>query len=321
MEFSMLWETQTGTGDGANSYTQQQSNDYFRYFDLQDPATQGVALNGGGLDSLEVTGTSMPLDVASGAAVCWLRYWNDAATTVTVAPPVSDTGGRVVLETDWATNTTRLVVLLNTVGNTAAPALTQTVGVIWQVPLASFVIDSSGDVWTDSGKLTAGVVDERVYLGQVTKTHFIPTAISGMPFNISTVDGTWGFYGFISESVTKPAAEVRFFGTGMVPSDYIGGGFIDAIVKVNGATGTFDIVNTAYFGPVNSAGITAAVASGLYSIGASYIREAFRVDGSNGLQLSANDWLSFSLTRDNTQAGDTGGEIDILGWRLTYQGI
>ena len=167
MEFSMLWETQTNTGDGANSYTQDQSNNYFRYFDVQDPSTQGVAINGGGLDSLEVTGTAIPLNVASGAAVCWLRYWNDAATTVTVSAPIADTGGRVILQTDWATNTTRLKIVLNTVGNTAVPALVQTAGTIWQIPLASFVIDSAGDVWTDAGKIVAGVVDDRVYMHSV----------------------------------------------------------------------------------------------------------------------------------------------------------
>ena len=167
MEFSMLWETQTGTGDGATSYTQDQANDRDRYFDVQDPTTQGVAYKGGGLDSLEVTGTSMPLDVASGAAVCWLRYWNDAATTVDVAAPVVDTGGRVVLNTDWAANTTRLAIALNTVGNTAPPALVQTIGTQWQISLASFVIDSAGDVWTDSGKGTAGVNDEREYMKSV----------------------------------------------------------------------------------------------------------------------------------------------------------
>ena len=168
-QFSMLWETQTGTGDGVTSYTQEQSNNYFRYFDVQDPSTQGVAINGGGLNLLEVTGTSMPLDVDSGAAICWLRYWNDAATTVTVAAPVADTGGRVVLITDWATNTTRLAVVLSTVGVTTPPAIVQTIGAEWQLSLATFVVDNAGNVWTDASKTVAGVVDTRIFMKSVRR--------------------------------------------------------------------------------------------------------------------------------------------------------
>lgn len=166
-QFSMLpWETQTGTGDGANSYTQDQANNFFRYFDVRDPASEGVAY--GVLDELAVSGTASPLSVASGAAICYGRYWNDAAVNLAVTTPtVGTTGGRVVLRADWATNTVRLFVKMSTDGNGAIPALVQTAGTTWEISLATFTITTGGVITlTDdrtfrkvTGKLGAGDID------------------------------------------------------------------------------------------------------------------------------------------------------------------
>jgi len=159
-EFSMLpWETQSGTGDGAFSYNQDQSNNFFRQFDVRNVAQEGVAWGVG--SNLALTGSSSPLVVADGAAVCYGRYWNDANANLSLITPAADTGGRVILRTDWAANQTRLAVIYNSVGVTTPPALTQVAGTTWEIALASFVIDNAGNVWTDATKTVAGVTDER----------------------------------------------------------------------------------------------------------------------------------------------------------------
>lgn len=163
-EFSMLWETQTGSGDGANSYTEDQANFFFKDFTIINQATMGVL---SGIDNeLEVSGSTSPLAVATGKGVCYgYRYENDASKNVAVSTPaVGDTGGRIVLRASWGpTNTVRAVVVLNTDGNPAIPALTQTALTTWEVPLATFVIDTSGNIWTDASKTVAGVSDARSF--------------------------------------------------------------------------------------------------------------------------------------------------------------
>ncbi len=163
MEFSMLpWETQSGTGDGAAPYTQLQSNNFFRNFDVRDPASEGIAW--GVTGNLEVTGSVSPLTVAPGAAICYGRYWSDANVQLTVSTPSAGaTGGLVVLRTDWATNTTRAALKMSSDGVATIPSVVQTVNTTWELPLASFVIDTSGNVWKDASLATPGVKDARLF--------------------------------------------------------------------------------------------------------------------------------------------------------------
>lgn len=168
-EFSMLWETQTGTGDGSSSYAQDQANIFFRRFGNYDPTKLGVRYNPD-LSNLAVSGSSSPLSVATGVADTYgFRYWNlSLAVNVAVSTPaVGDTGGMVVLRATWATNTVRAAIITNTDGNPAIPTVTQTAGTTWEIPLASFVIDTSGNIWTDSGKTIAGVTDLRQFIDDV----------------------------------------------------------------------------------------------------------------------------------------------------------
>lgn len=142
-QMSMLPWTTGVSGDGAAPYTQENSNDFFRYFDVRDPADEGVAL--GVLSELAVSGSSSPLTVAPGAAVCYGRYWNDADVPLTVTTPtVGTTGGRVVLRCTWATRQIRLAVKMSTNGIGAIPSLTQSFGNTWEISLATFTITTGG---------------------------------------------------------------------------------------------------------------------------------------------------------------------------------
>lgn len=160
-EFSMLWETQRGVGDGEYTYDQLEANNFYSALFTRTPVTQGVMK--GILNELEVSGSTSPLAVATGYGFCHnFMYWADSIQNETVTTPtVGDTGGRIILRANWALNEVRSTALLNTDGNNAIPALTQTAGTTWEIGLASFVIDTSGNIWTDSGKGTAGVTDTR----------------------------------------------------------------------------------------------------------------------------------------------------------------
>lgn len=182
-EFSMLpWETQTGTGDGAFAYNQDQANEFFRDFINANGSTAGVLY---GIDNmLEVTGSATPLQVDTGKAVCYSRYWNDAAMNVSVTVPAADMGFAVVLQTDWSTNATRVAVKTSGSGVTTIPSLTQTAGTTWEVYLATGVIDNAGNIWTDSTKTTAGVTDARAYAisptsGMVKLRHILASGTGG----------------------------------------------------------------------------------------------------------------------------------------------
>lgn len=142
-QFSMLPWTTGGAGDGATPYTQDQSNNFFRYFDVRNPANEGVAL--GVLSELAVSGSSSPLTVAPGAAICYGRYWNDANVSLSVSTPgVGTTGGRVVLRCTWSTRQIRLAVKMSANGIATPPTLTQSFGNTWEISLATFTITTSG---------------------------------------------------------------------------------------------------------------------------------------------------------------------------------
>lgn len=163
MDFSMLWETQTGTGDGQFTYTQGQSNEFFRNPSQSNVAAQGPLYSGNGL---EVTGATSPLQMDTGDAIVYgFRGWNRASKNLTVAAVAADTGGRVVLRADWTASTLRQFVIQSASGVTAFPALTQTAGTTWEVPLANFVSDNAGNIWTDASKTIAGVADARQFSG------------------------------------------------------------------------------------------------------------------------------------------------------------
>lgn len=165
-EKSLYWFTDgfTGSvGDGAAPYTQEEQRLYDHALLAANEADGGVWSEI--LNELAVSGVASPLAVATGrASVYGFPYWNDASLNLAVTTPgIGDTGGRIVLRANWAAQTVRALVVLNTDGNASIPALTQVANTTWDIPLATFVIDTSGDIWTDSSKTVAGVTDARVF--------------------------------------------------------------------------------------------------------------------------------------------------------------
>lgn len=161
---SILWETQTATGDGSDSYAESEANELLTGHEYDPLAPyQGVLADDSG--RLEVSGVQAPLTVQDGRAyVHYFRYRNFGNLTIPVETPSADTGYRVVLQANWVTNKVRATLTTSGDGNVSIPDINQSVGSIWEIPLASFVMDSDGVIWTDATKSTVGVSDDRQFL-------------------------------------------------------------------------------------------------------------------------------------------------------------
>lgn len=148
-ERSQFWQTGT-TGDGATPIAEAQTTEWFRDLttprgDANSPNTSQGPLRGV-LGELAVTGAASPVSVAAGAAaVAGYYYKNDAAVSVAIPTPTGATRiDRIVLRVSHGTTRTVRVVRLAGTEGQAAPALTQTAGTTWDIPLAQVSITTGG---------------------------------------------------------------------------------------------------------------------------------------------------------------------------------
>lgn len=144
---SLMWTTGT-SGDGTSPYTQAQVTTWLRRGFINDPTTEGVVPDypKTGSKELAVTGAASPVSVAPGAAwVYGFPYESTASENIAVPTPVGGTTGhRIVLRANWATNQIRLALISSANGNAAIPALTQTAGTTWDIPIAALTITTGG---------------------------------------------------------------------------------------------------------------------------------------------------------------------------------
>jgi hypothetical protein len=145
-EFSLPWDTGS-TGDGASAFTEQQIKEWLRDTFTTDRYTSEGVLAGVG-NQLACTSATNQVTVASGAAMAYGTYYqNTAPTAIAVTSPVGGTTGlRVNLRVVWSTQTVRAVVVKNTDGTSSTPALTQTAGTTWDIPLATGTITTGGAI-------------------------------------------------------------------------------------------------------------------------------------------------------------------------------
>ncbi len=152
-ERSILWTT-GGAGDGAAAYTMADLINWLRRTMISDNfAAQGPLAGYNG--ELAATAGAGKVSVATGAAYVYgYPYENDAVADVAIPTPVGATRiDRIVLRADWAAQTVRIIRIAGSEGG-AAPALTQTPGTTYDVPLAQVSI-------TTGGVIT--VTDERTF--------------------------------------------------------------------------------------------------------------------------------------------------------------
>lgn len=164
-ENSIFWST-TDVGDGpAAGFSS--SNIFEVYRSL---LTGSVGANYGGvspdyLNELAVSGATSPVSVATGAALVYgIPYFNSASVNVTVPTPASSTRiDRIVLRADWSAQTVRITRVAGIEGAGSAPALAQSAGVTWDIPLARVTITTAGSITlTDDRQFLSLIGDSAV---------------------------------------------------------------------------------------------------------------------------------------------------------------
>jgi len=145
-ERSLFWDGSV-LGD-SGPYTQLHLHDYFYRSIMNGTGDRGPIR--GWRDELEVTGVTSPISVAAGGAIVYgMPFDMDTANSISVSTPSSGLSryDRIVIRRDWATQTVRLARVSGTAAIApSVPALTQTALVIWEIPLATILIDSTGTI-------------------------------------------------------------------------------------------------------------------------------------------------------------------------------
>lgn len=150
------------TGD-AGPYSARNWQDVWRYLLHGYRPNMGPIIDSGsapnfGLQVQATSPASAAVDVLTGAAmVVGIFYENDATVTLSITANVSGNPriDTVVLEADYTSQTVRLKVLTGTPAVTpAVPTLTQTIGTLYQIPIADIAV-ASGFVTIGNGDITS----------------------------------------------------------------------------------------------------------------------------------------------------------------------
>lgn len=141
-ESSLFWTT-GAQGDGTTPYSQDQLIAWLRRSMSHDPTAEGVLAGYGGM--LAVTGGAGKVTVATGAALVYgFPYESTEVVDVTIPTPVTNPRqDRIVLRAVWSTQTVRVTRIPGNEG-AGIPALVQTEGITWDVPLARVTVTTGG---------------------------------------------------------------------------------------------------------------------------------------------------------------------------------
>lgn len=162
MERSQFWQTGT-TGDGTTAISEAQTTAFFGAVltragvNSTSPSTAAGVLAGVG-GELATTAGSGQVQVATGAALCeGFYYVNDAALNIAIPTPAAATRiDRIVLRASHgATRTVRLTRIAGTEGTGSPPALTQSAGTTWDIPIANVSVTTGGTITVSDQRTTA----------------------------------------------------------------------------------------------------------------------------------------------------------------------
>jgi len=118
------------------------------------------------LNELVPTGAASPVSIGTGRALVYGNWYeNDSAVSVVIPTPAASTRiDRIVARKGWAAQTVRITRIAGTEGG-GAPAITQTAGTTWDMPICQASI-------TTGGVIT--ITDERDFL--TTSREIVPCA-------------------------------------------------------------------------------------------------------------------------------------------------
>lgn len=165
----MFWDGPAdGSGVGDASLAEYDAATEFSEV-MKSISGSGARTNKGGVffgegNNLAVTsvGTS-PVSVDTGAAICWgTWYKNTASVNIAIPTPGGATRiDRIVLRKSWSAQTVRAVRVAGTEGG-GAPALTQTIGSTWEIPLAQVSITTGGTITITDQRETGSILGSTV---------------------------------------------------------------------------------------------------------------------------------------------------------------
>jgi hypothetical protein len=162
-ELSIFWETTSGTGDSnVSGYSDTLMFQALRSFFSRTANLGGVAADF--QNELAVSGSASPLAVNTGAGMAYgIPYFNSASVSVVIPTPAASTRiDRIVLRASWAGKTVRITRIAGTEG-AGAPALVQTAGTTWDIPLAQVSITTGAVITlTDQREWLIGIGDNIV---------------------------------------------------------------------------------------------------------------------------------------------------------------
>ncbi len=195
-ETSFPWTDATGDG---GSYAHNVLDNYFEKLFITDlAATEGVLLGDGA--ELACAGAATPVVVQEGSAVVKGKFYiSTADTNVAVASPSAGhtRKDRIVLRSNFTAMTIRITKIA-AAEDADFPAITQTDGTTWDLPLCKLTI-------TDAGVIT--VVDERTFchFGTAVNTAMID-ALAVTEVKIGALAVTEGKIGALAVTAGKIGA-------------------------------------------------------------------------------------------------------------------
>lgn len=142
VEKSLIWDS--GGGGDASPHTEADTAKLFAAVLGAVGANKGVVP--GMLNELACTVNGGNIQTATGwAIVDGHPYYNDATKLTAIATPgVGTTGIRIVLRCSWASQTVRITEIRSAAGTATIPAMTQTPGTTYDIPLCSATITTGG---------------------------------------------------------------------------------------------------------------------------------------------------------------------------------
>jgi hypothetical protein len=255
---------------------------------------------------LAVSGAASPVSVATGAALVYgLPYENTAIVTQAIATPsVGTTGHRIALRASWAAQTVRVVDIASADGTAAIPALVQSPGVTYDIPLATLTI-------TTGGVIT--VTDARVFRFTKSRNFFVAPR---MGYNVT---GSASLVDITGAGLAMPDNALSVVGALTArPTDFQSLTSI-APVFTPGATGN------AYIESIGSHGLIGTSLPNTQTVGYTATPVTINLLAAGPLLTLvsplwlANEYLQLAFWRDAVNVLDTlAGNVYFLGWLVTY---
>lgn len=349
-----IWHTTGAGGDGASTYTQEKVFAWLRDFEIDDPATEGIVPASTAYPTpFLVTAGAGAVTIANGAASvygCPVRL-TAGPDSIAIANPAAATRiDRIVLRLALITDPDGIAQTIHTVRairipgaeGGAAPDITQDSDA-WDIKLAAVTV-------TTGGAIT--VADERVYRhapGMVKGAYLDTDVADGTTLEVSgghvqvkdggvtaakMADRTVSFFvpcvaGYNGTAVTAlvmnsaigmPLADAKIcygYGNFRVPTDYVSGMTIKALVRPN-ASGNIYAGGEADYGAVGESGSlhTDPVADAAIAVTQAQNCEIVTITPAS---VAVGDYVELTFTRTATSALDTVNDVVYFpGWLVTY---